>query len=145
MAYHASIVERKRIKVEVKSEPNNMTAKEFYMSCSTDALVRLLLSKDALIDKQKSKMNLLRNLAAKWRNKSWKSHRKWKPVSSQHRKNKKVQRADKYHIGNGTKKSVLSPWGGITSAIMRSVASCSAWRTGVALQTDISRQTVVRF
>ena len=145
------------VKSEVKSEDSeapaavggdlcdDMTAAEFYNRMSLPQLVQLMLGKDRCVRDVQAKLETCQILAAKWRKLAWKVQKKWKGVRQVHRRGKKVSNKDKYHTGEGTMRGRLSQWGGIMASVMRSVASCSAWRCGASLQTDISRHTVVRW
>ena len=126
---HTSVAERKRQ----------------YCNLSATVLAGLLVSTEQHVDSLKSELQTKHKQISYLRRQSNRVRTKWDKVRSFHRKNKPTRSADAYHKGKGESRARLTAWGGVTLAVMRAVSCLAAWRTGLAHQTDVSRQTITRW
>ncbi len=71
--------------------------------------------------------------------------KKWGGVKTEHRRAKKKDPADAYHVGPGKKRAHISQFGGVTLALMRAVMATAAIKMGTSSHTDVSHQSVLRW
>ena len=148
-----SPMESKVTKTNVKQEqhpthtntPSGKSRRQFYDTCDRAMLVALLDSRDSLVLRLQHRIVNLAGKLKKFKKEFKRNLSKWSRVGKLHRKNIAKPLHDGYHIGKGQKRARLSPFGGVSLAVMRSVTAQGAWRVGLSAGTDVSRQTLCRW